>query len=478
MKDVTKIFGAPGCGKTHYLLNLLDEILRTYKPSEVAYVSFTRKGAYEGRDRAIEKFGYSQKEFPYFKTLHSIAFTSNGYNREDVITKKHYKAFSRALNMHFTGYYTEDFSNGDDKYLFAYFMRKNNPKAFAVIEQALDKNKMDFVFKNYDRFKVKFGLIDYNDMIDNFVNANKTLPVKVAIIDEAQDLTTLQWDMCQVAFRDCEKVFIAGDDDQAIYEWSGADVNYFLDLPGRQVVLDHSYRMPSNILNFSKTISSMIGKRVEKVFSPREEGGEIIYHNSLSTIGINDNETYYFLSRNNYFLNKLDKMLREQGLMFYRKGKPSIKEKTVKAIIAYEKYRKTGKYETDLEELIVESLRRPDVKGAPPWYEYFNLDIDELTYCRDLIRNKAKLNSTRLQVSTIHGVKGGEADNVILLMDITKNVRNAYRDNTDSELRCLYVGCTRAKKTLHIVNSTTRNGYDDVLNFNRIGEKDAERRNL
>ena len=471
MRDVTKIFGAPGCGKTHYLLNLLDELLKIYAPSEIAYVSFTRKGAYEGRDRAVAKFGFEIKEFPYFKTLHAIAFATNGCSRSDVIDKKHYKVFSKALNMHFTGYYTEDFSNNDDKYLFTYFMRKNNPKAFEKIKETLDQNKMRFVFKNYDLFKEKFGLIDYNDMIIKFVADGKALPVKVAIIDEAQDLTTLQWDMCQVAFRDCEKVFIAGDDDQAIYEWSGADVNYFLDLPGRQVILNHSYRMPSNILNFSKAISSMIGKRVDKVFSPREEGGEIIYHNSLDTIEIKPDETYYFLSRNNFFLNKLDRMLREQGLMFFRKGKPSIKEKIVKAIIAYEKFRKTGTYATDLEQLIVDSLRRPDAEGTPPWYEYFNLDIEELTYCRDLIRNKAKLNSDRLQVSTIHGVKGGEADNVVLLLDITKNVKKAYRDNTDSELRCLYVGCTRAKKTLHLVNSTSRSGYDDVLNFNEIGVK-------
>jgi len=469
MNNLTKIFGAPGCGKTHYLLNLLDDLLKVYQPQDIAYVSFTRKGAYEGRDRAIEKFGYSQNDFPFFRTLHSIAFSNAGLSRADVINKGHYKKFSKALDMNFTGYYTEDFTNNDDKYLFAYFMKTNNPKAFEAMQDSIDMNKLRFVFKNYEKFKKQFALVDYNDMIIKFVKENRALPVKVAIIDEAQDLTTLQWDMCQIAFRDCEKVYIAGDDDQAIYEWSGADVNYFLDLPGEQVILDHSYRMPSNILNFSKQISSMIEKRVDKVFSPKEEGGMIYFHNSLDTVELKKDESYYFLSRNNFFLNKYEKLLKARGLFFYRKGKQSIEQKIIRAIIAYERYRKTGIYENDVDALIVDTLKRTDVDGQPPWFEYFNLDIDELTYCRDLIRNKESLTSDRLQINTIHGVKGGEADNVVLLLDITKNVRNAYRTNADSELRCLYVGCTRAKKNLHIVNSASKNGYDDILNFNTIG---------
>ena len=30
-----------------------------------------------------------------------------------------------------------------------------------------------------------------------------------------------------------DKVYLAGDDDQAIYEWSGADVSYFQTFPGK-----------------------------------------------------------------------------------------------------------------------------------------------------------------------------------------------------------------------------------------------------
>ena len=68
------IFGPPGTGKTSYLLDILEKELQVVSPKEIAYVSFTREGAYQGRDRAIKKFGYAEKLFPYFRTLNSLAF--------------------------------------------------------------------------------------------------------------------------------------------------------------------------------------------------------------------------------------------------------------------------------------------------------------------------------------------------------------------------------------------------------------------
>ena len=41
-----------------------------------------------------------------------------------------------------------------------------------------------------------------------------------------------------------ERMYCAGDDDQAIYEWAGADVEHFINLPGGSEVLEQSYRIP------------------------------------------------------------------------------------------------------------------------------------------------------------------------------------------------------------------------------------------
>ena len=105
------------------------------------------------------------------------------------------------------------------------------------------------------------------------------------------------------------------------------------------------------------------------------------------------------------------------------------------------------------------------VNLSSPWYEQLNFDNDTVAYYKDLIKYKADLKDRSIMINTIHGVKGGEADNVVLMLDFTRAVQVNMEHNPDSELRCLYVACTRAKKNLHIIHSTSKRGYDDYINF-------------
>jgi superfamily I DNA/RNA helicase len=468
MKNLSTIFGAPGTGKTTYLLNLLGELLKKYAPNEIAFVSFTRKGSYEGRDRAMKQFGFKEKDFPYFRTLHSIAFRELGMSKYQMISWKNYKDFSNAMGMNFLGYYTEDLINSDDKYLFYCALKRNNPEQANRMVDELDLRKVKAVEKNYQRFKDELGIFDFDDLIYNCIKQEVTLPVKVAIIDEAQDLTSMQWDLCKQLFKNCDKVYIAGDDDQAIYEWSGADVKQYLSLSSRsenKVILDKSYRLQSNILEFSKTITDRISGRVEKVFEPVSKGGSILFYNNIEEMSINSEESYYLLSRNNYFLNDYVKFLQRKGIVYTRKDKLSFDRAVVGAIKLYEDYRKGDPEKMFQDHGLMEYIKK-DVKGFPPWFQAFNLDMSDLNYYRELFKNKADTSNINIQVNTIHGVKGGEADNVVVRMDMTRNVfNNLSKDipSLNSELRCLYVAFTRAKKNLHIIYSNSKFGFDDYV---------------
>jgi len=463
MVDRTIIFGAPGCGKTHYLLNLLEKLLTQYKPHEIAFVSFTRAGAYEGRNRAIAKFGYNQDAFPYFRTLHSIAFSHCQLSKADVVTKKQYYEFSKALGMQFSGYYTEDYTGGDDMYLFYYFLQKNNAERAKDIELDLNMSKFEYIRKMYNKFKLQRNLMDYTDMIEHFVQDKEPLPVKVAIIDEAQDLTSLQWAMCDVAFRNCEHIYIAGDDDQAVYEWNGADVQRFLNTRGKRIILNKSYRMPSRVLSFARQISDKIQERVPKEFAPRADGGDIFMYNSLDEVPITKDGNWYLLARNNMHLDSYRSVLMKKGILYSDKGDWSIQERVINAIRSYEAKRKNGKYASQLEQLIVQQHLKKGADTTKPWFEVFDLDDVTIEYIRDILAQNGSLKKSNITVSTFHGVKGGEADDVVVLCDFTKRISTALNTNSDSELRCLYVGCTRAKKNLHIVFKNNYYGYEDAL---------------
>ena len=69
----------------------------------------------------------------------------------------------------------------------------------------------------------------------------------------------------------------------------------------------------------------------------------------------------------------------------------------------------------------------------------------EVSYIVSLLRRKEKLtDEPRINLSTIHGAKGGEAENVLLLADLPRKADEAYYIDPDNERRVFYVGITRA----------------------------------
>jgi superfamily I DNA/RNA helicase len=451
--DVNLLFGPPGTGKTTELLRLLEIELKTIRPDKIAYVSFTREGANQGTHRAQEMFGITEEQCRYFRTLHSMAFRETKALVTQVMGAKQYREFSRKIGMNFTGYYDDELKNNDDKYLFFDELYRNNPVAASVYLDDMDMKVLRYVRDGYHRYKKHYGYMDYTDMIANYVEADKPLDIEVAFIDEAQDLTSLQWKMVGVLTRNCKRVYIAGDDDQAIYQWSGADVEYFLGIKGNMTVLDHSYRLPDDVLNFSKTISSQITKRVNKDYHSRGVPGLTRYIKDFTEITFNPNESYMFLSRNNVFLRDITTWLRANGIVYRLKGANSVKRPDVEAINQYEELRKRPHEVSPYTRL--GAALKPVYNIDDPWYTSFNWPQETIDYYRNVIGAKNKASDVRIDVSTIHSVKGAEADNVIVLSDMTKATFKNLRRNPDSEHRAFYVGCTRAKEKLFIVKPKT-----------------------
>ena len=458
--EINIIFGPPGTGKTTRLLEILEKELKSHDPNKIAYVSFTKEGAYQGRDRALERFNYNETDFPYFRTLHSIAFRKLNMKRAQMISKKDYKLFSDKMGMKFTGYYTEEFRHNDDMYLFFNMLHRNNPRVAKDYLYLLDVDKLRFVYDNYKKFKDHYGIKDFTDLIEMFNEQNKALPVEVAIIDEAQDLTSLQWNMILIAFKDCDKVYIAGDDDQAIYEWSGADVKYFLNLKGEIEILYKSYRLPEKVLEFSKRITDQIENRVKKDYHGLDKEGTVDRIVDLRELQITSDESWLFLSRNRFFLEEIKQFIQERGLIYESRGELSISKKEVGLINLYEKARKSRRIESSTEKAILKLCTKDRYDLSNPWYESFNWDQDKITYYRDVIASKTDVKKCNIKIDTIHSVKGSEADNVVLLLDTTRQVYRNMSKNPDSEHRVFYVGCTRAKKNLFIKYGASKYQYE------------------
>ena len=99
------------------------------------------------------------------------------------------------------------------------------------------------------------------------------------------------------------------------------------------------------------------------------------------------------------------------------------------------------------------------------WFDVFVVDYEECLYIREMLSYGEKLKENpRVKLSTIHSAKGGEADNVLLILDNTKTIRDALEksvDKQDEEHRVWYVGVTRTKQNLYIMAAKKEDqGYD------------------
>ena len=95
------------------------------------------------------------------------------------------------------------------------------------------------------------------------------------------------------------------------------------------------------------------------------------------------------------------------------------------------------------------------------WYEVFTAAPEkERIYIRNMLENNENLNEdARIFLSTIHAIKGGEADNVVLALHqgskIQKSIKRSV-NKRDEEHRVWYVGITRARNNLYKLKSKVK----------------------
>ena len=483
----TMVLGPPGTGKTTTLLNEVDTYLKRTDPNRIGYFSFTQKAAYEARDRAMSRFNYTEKDLPYFRTLHSLAFQRLGLKKENVMQGRHYEDLGRKLKMKldYNEYDNNEsglFTTNSDALRIIQLAKLKGIKPeeqYNLKQHTQDITESEFkrIYNELNRYKKEFNLIDFTDMITEFIKSDKSPDFDVVFIDEAQDLSRTQWNMAKSIWDKTKDTYIAGDDDQAIFRWAGADVDSFIAQTGRVMKLAQSYRIPQVVHDIAMKIVGRIKNRLPKEWQPKMQKGLLSYHHEFKDINMTKGN-WLVLARTRFMLEDLEKQLHSQGLYFENKFKTNKEQDLYTAINDWENLRKgvdinheqisrIASYMTqnNFEKNSLKYLdkdagyqmsglkERMWLKTDKVWYEAFDdAPQKKIRYIRRMRENGEKLNSSpRITLSTIHGVKGGEQDNVVLLTDLSRSTQRNYEQNPDDENRLFYVGATRTKNHLHIV---------------------------
>ena len=478
---IKKFYGPPGTGKTEKLIRRAQAYIRVGTPvNKIGYFAFTRKAANEAKNRMLsKKIHFKKKELQYFKTLHSFAFGTLGLTEDLVMQEEHYedlgKEISIRVNMS-SDPNTSPYLTCDNEYFQLILKAREKDISYedeystGEYSHNLNKDVLDHVYVNYLKYKTKHNLIDFNDMIQMFIKKSKKEKnfcprFKVVFIDEAQDLSPIQWKMYDVIKAHSDDIYLAGDDDQAIFTWAGADVDRFIKEPAIEKVLNISRRVPKSVQQISQIIVSRImGLRQTKKYHAKDTEGFVCNINNLNNINLLKDK-WLILARTVSRTREIAKELKRQGIYFKIKDMKSFSTKLYRCIVNYTKWTKGETIEqTELDD-VIECIGHDQLDKNKTWFECFDkASLEEKNYIRLMLGNKEKLDEEpRVQLSTIHAAKGGECENVILVLDNTNKIRKSTERNIkkkDEEHRVWYVGATRAKQNLYLLRSKiARKGY-------------------
>lgn len=119
---------------------------------------------------------------------------------------------------------------------------------------------------------------DFTALLEAALTDGADIGLDLLAIDEAQDLTPLQWALVDKWARSARRLLIVGDPDQAIYGWAGADGARLLRWirSGRTTRrLAQSWRVPAAVHGLARRIVLQVQDREDAPYKPATHDGAV-----------------------------------------------------------------------------------------------------------------------------------------------------------------------------------------------------------
>ena len=424
-EKTTKIIGPPGTGKTHTLMEEVSKIINAgHSGREIGFFAFTNFASHVALERIQEESDLKAMDSSGFRTLHSQAYRCLAGSPElmtraqaleydkSFLEKEVYRELGSSLKIDYRLEHpvVDVFATARSKRIdFRTHLKSLRGQSVAILREWLGgyprnypplvDGEIDILIKfeeGYAHHKKELGVIDHTDTLEMAVEVDDdAIPAyKFVFVDEAQDLSRLQWEFAAKLFAKAEKIFLAGDEDQAICESFGAEPQIFVNFPCKKPhPLEKSHRVPKAMRNDIFRREGIVAE-LQKRF-PRHENKDWNSSEGLETDGITGTLNWQAC------LSLICEFPEKEWLIM------AATHQTIGTIS--KRLEREGVAHTLSNERIPKDINWPNI-----------------------------------QLKTIWGAKGGEADCTVLLRDGNKD-EEMYLEDT----RLLYVAKTRAK-AVHI----------------------------
>lgn len=500
MTHFSKLYGPPGTGKTTKLVGIVREELEKDPRAtrSIAYLSYTRAAADDAFDR-VSKFSSTKSRPRWFCTVHAAAARSIGLSHNHIWSLRHWHELAQATSLKFRDSRSLDAEGWDDEgcgdpiincinvansrmvstdEILPMFQRYPVVNATNV---AMVKDAMDFIKKQH-------GVYDFDDILMMYNNQNpKPLPVKLFLVDEAQDLSRLQWQVVRKMWHASDRVIVAGDDDQVLYEQMGVESGAFLNFEAdHEEVLPLSHRVPGNIGALADRIITQVSERKAKHVQWKAGDGEIkVIFSNLLSLPVKADEDTLILCRHNDHARRIYRHLMNEGFPCALGNESYLTDEEAKVCKVFWKLR-DGEEVTATEaidmlsampgrEHSIERLRFMRSQGKSQKFrkEQFDLDFSKpVSIFGATMQQDRRFNSIawavkhygegivgqrpKVRIMTMHASKGLEADHVFIITDVFPIVWETQDGvSLDAERRLSYVAVTRSRSRLTIVMPNT-----------------------
>jgi DNA helicase II / ATP-dependent DNA helicase PcrA len=325
-------------------------------------------------------------------------------------------------------------------------------------------------------------------------------PVDAWLFDEQQDASPLLDAVCKrlVSSPTVKWCYVVGDPFQAIYGFAGSSAECFLGWPAeKEKTMPKSYRCPAPILELGERCLRRMSKGYfdRGVAAADHEGSVTECDDFEQPISLaKPNDDWLFIARTNYQAKRLYAALHAAHLPCRWVKSPdglTARAEGLSALYSLERDDPVSGHgwaraigllpavNKDKQAILSRGVKTKWAKeSVDDWDTIFASDLPSVgaepalveavrsgAWCRlvdrgegwreQAVRHGAELAARpKIRVGTIHSVKGAEADNVVLLTTIGSRVEQGMEnvEQADEEHRIAYVGVTRARRNLYVVN--------------------------